>query len=66
MNSLDLDINNYELDDILKLFKVSHDLSHDDMKRAKKIVLMSHPDKSRMSPDIFLFYTKAYKILYLN
>lgn len=64
MNSLDLDINNYELDDILKLFKVSHDLSHDDMKRAKKIVLMSHPDKSRMSPDIFLFYTKAYKILY--
>ena len=64
MNSLDLDINNYELKDILKLFKVSYDLTIDDMKKAKKIVLMSHPDKSRMSPDIFLFYTKAYKILY--
>ena len=64
MNSLDLDINNYDLKDILNLFKVSYDLNEDDMKKAKRVVLMTHPDKSRLAPDIFIFYTKAYKILF--
>tara|TARA_B100000282_G_C31734819_1_gene492850 strand:- start:1756 stop:2634 length:879 start_codon:yes stop_codon:yes gene_type:complete len=64
MNNLDLDINNYNLNDILRLFKLSIDFTGDDMKRAKKMVLMTHPDKSRLSPDVFLFYSKAYKILF--
>tara|TARA_Y100000992_G_scaffold42696_1_gene24336 strand:+ start:240 stop:1115 length:876 start_codon:yes stop_codon:yes gene_type:complete len=64
MESLDLDINNYNLNDILRLFKLSINLQENDMKKAKKMVLMTHPDKSRLSPDVFLFYSKAYKILY--
>ena len=64
MNNLDLDINNYNLNDILRLFKLSIDFTGNDMKRAKKMVLMTHPDKSKLSPDVFLFYSKAYKILF--
>ena len=64
MERLDLDINNYNLNDILRLFKLSINLEEKDMKKAKKMVLMTHPDKSKLSPDVFLFYTKAYKILY--
>ena len=64
MEGLDLDINNYNLNDILRLFKLSIDIREEDMKKAKKMVLMTHPDKSKLSPDVFLFYSKAYKILF--
>lgn len=64
MDNLDLDINNYNLNDILGLFKLSINIQEDDMKRAKKMVLMTHPDKSKLPPDVFLFYSKAYKILF--
>ena len=64
MNSVDLDINNYNLQDILSLFKVPVNFDEHDMKRAKQIVLKTHPDKSKLSADYFLFYSKAYKMLY--
>jgi hypothetical protein len=59
----DLDINNYSMEDILQLFKISN-FDEIEMKRAKKMVLMIHPDKSHLSAEYFYFYTKAYKILY--
>jgi hypothetical protein len=62
--NVDLDIDNYELDDILKLFKLRVDFDESDLKRAKQIVLKTHPDKSKLSPDYFLFYSKAYKMIY--
>ena len=64
MEEEDLDINNYKLDDILQLFKMPMDFNEADMKRAKQIVLKTHPDKSRLSPKYFLFYSKAYKVIF--
>jgi hypothetical protein len=65
MNSnLDLNIDNYSLDDILQLFRLSTDFNEADMKEAKKIVLKMHPDKSRLDAKYFLFFSKAYKVLY--
>jgi len=64
MEQVDLDINNYSLDDILNLFNISHDFTHDDLKAAKKMVLKTHPDKSKLDKKYFLFFTKAYKMLY--
>ncbi len=61
---IDLNIDNYELDDILNLFKIDYDFNHDDLKRIKKYVLQTHPDKSKLSKEYFLFFTKAYKIIY--
>lgn len=61
---LDLDIENYTLDDILNLFKIPKDFNEEDVAKAKKIVLKTHPDKSKLSPDYFRFYSKAYKKLF--
>jgi len=65
MNSnLDLNIDNYSLEDILQLFRLSSDFDERDMKDAKKMVLKMHPDKSRLDAKYFLFFSKAYKVLY--
>jgi hypothetical protein len=64
MEQLDLDINNYNLDDVLKLFGMPYDFTSDDMKQAKKVVLMTHPDKSGLDQKYFLFFSSAYKIIH--
>jgi len=63
-SNLDLNIDNYSLDDILQLFRLSSDFDEADMKNAKKLVLKMHPDKSRLDAKYFLFFSKAYKVLY--
>tara|TARA_B100002019_G_C21216160_1_gene572132 strand:+ start:499 stop:1380 length:882 start_codon:yes stop_codon:yes gene_type:complete len=62
--NIDFNINNYDLDDILNLFQVNHDFNEQDLKAAKKKVLSLHPDKSNLNKEYFLFFSKAYKILY--
>ena len=64
MESIDLNIDNYKLEDILNLFNIDYNFDEQDMKNAKKIVLQSHPDKSNLDKKYFLFFTKAYKYLY--
>jgi hypothetical protein len=59
-----LDIEKYDLDDILKLFKLERNFDEKDLKNAKKIVLLTHPDKSGLHPDYFRFYSNAYKIIF--
>jgi hypothetical protein len=61
---MDLNINNYDLEDILNLFKIPTNFNEAHLKQAKKMVLKTHPDKSGLSPEFFLFYSKAYKVLY--
>lgn len=64
MDSVDLDINNYNLQDILSLFKIPVNFDELDMKMAKQVVLKTHPDKSKLPAEYFLFYSKAYKMLH--
>ena len=64
MTSMDLNIENYDLDDILNLFKMPKNFVEEDIKAAKKIVLKTHPDKSGLHPDYFRFYSQAYKKIY--
>jgi len=61
---IDLDINNYELADILNLFKIPVLFNDKHLREAKVVVLQMHPDKSRLPKEYFLFFTKAYKMLY--
>jgi hypothetical protein len=61
---MDLDITNYDYDDILKLFNISKQFNEEDLKSAKKHVLASHPDKSGLDKSYFLFFSSAYKILF--
>jgi len=58
-----LNIHLYNLDEILALFDLTNNIQIDDLKRAKKKVLMLHPDKSHLGPEYFLFYKKALEIV---
>ena len=64
MESLDLNIDNYNLPDILSLFNVPTLFNAEDLKRAKLAVLKTHPDKSQLPKEYFIFFTKAYRILH--
>ena len=63
MDDFDLDIDNYGLEDILNLFHLDYKFEKSSMKKAKAMALKTHPDKSGLSKDFFLFFMKAYKML---
>lgn len=63
MENFDLNLDNYGLEEILKLFHVNYNLDEKQMKKAKLIALKTHPDKSGLDKSIFLFFMKAYKML---
>jgi hypothetical protein len=60
---LDLDINNYNLKDLLQLFKINGSLDKDKLKSAYKATLMTHPDKSSLDKKYFIFFCEAFKKL---
>lgn len=64
MENLDLDIDNYDYEDILNLFKLNINFQEYDLKNAKKQLLNMHPDKSGLDKKYFLFFSAAYKMLY--
>ncbi len=55
-----LDINEYSFEEILGLFDLNYDFNEEELKKAKKKVLYTHPDKSKLPPKYFLFYKKAF------
>jgi len=63
MDSHDLEVDNYDLEDLLELFKLDYNFSEEDLKGAKKICLQTHPDKSGLEPKYFIFYKKAFEVI---
>ena len=63
-SNLDLDIKNYKLEDITNLFKIPIVFDEAELRKAKLIVLQTHPDKSKLPKEYFLFFSSAYKMLY--
>lgn len=61
---VDLNLENYTLNDLLTLFNLSFKFEEKDLKQAKKIVLRMHPDKSKLDKKYFLFFSSAYKLVY--
>lgn len=62
--NLDLDIDNYDLNDLLQLFNIDYNYTSEDLKSCKKMVLKTHPDKSSLDKKYFMFFSKAYKLLF--
>lgn len=61
---LDLNINNYNREELFALFGLKNKgLTEEIMKECKKIVLKTHPDKSRIDEKYFIFFSSAYKKL---
>ena len=63
MDSFDLNIDNYDLEDLLNLFHLNYEFNEDDLKMAKNRALKTHPDKSGLQKEVFLFFMKAYKMI---
>ena len=59
-----LDVNMYSLTELLGLFDLTYDIDLNGIKRAKKKVLMTHPDKSGLPSDYFLFYKRAFDMVH--
>ena len=60
-NNLDLNIEHYSREDLFNLFGLQNmNLTENVMKECKKIVLKTHPDKSRLDEKYFIFFSKAY------
>jgi len=53
----------YSLEELLGLFDLTYDITLTDLKRAKKVVLMTHPDKSKLDSKYFLFYKQAFDVI---
>ena len=63
MDNFDLNIDNYDLEDLLNLFHLNYEFNGIDMKKAKNVALKTHPDKSGLNREVFMFFMKAYKML---
>jgi hypothetical protein len=59
--SHDLDLDNYNLSDLLNLFHLKYDFNEEDLKKARQMVFKMHPDKSNIDNEYFIFFNKAYK-----
>ena len=65
LNNLDLDLEHYSLEDLYNLFNIpGSQLDEEILKNAKQIVYKMHPDKSRLDPKYFRFFSNAYKRIY--
>ena len=60
---MDLNLYNYELKDLLVLFKLNEDFTAEEFKNAKNIVYAVHPDKCELDKEYFIFFLNAYKLL---
>jgi hypothetical protein len=58
-----LDIKMYSFKELLDLFDLTDKIEEKDLKRAKMKVLMTHPDKSRLPSEYFLFYKQAFQMV---
>ena len=60
-----LDIHEYSLDDLFNLFEIpsTTEIRKEHIRIAKQKVIMSHPDKSRLPPEYFIFYKKAFEMI---
>jgi hypothetical protein len=60
---MDLDIEHYSLQELLKLFKLSENFTPSEFKDARRIVHALHPDKCDKDIKYYLFFKKAYSLL---
>ena len=63
-DDLDLDINNYNYNEILELLNSNNNFNEHDLKESKKLILKLHPDKCNIKKEIFIFYSEVYNLVY--
>ena len=65
LSNLDLNIDNYSLEDLYNLFNIPGGILNEvNLKTAKQIVYKMHPDKSNLDQKYFLFFLNSQSSLY--
>ena len=59
----DLDLDSYSLEDLLSLFKIELPLTGNGVSSARRIAYMTHPDKSGLDREVFIFFKTAFNKL---
>jgi len=60
---MDLNIEHYTFEDLLHLFDLKPNFTHQELKQAYKIVYKAHPDKSGLDKEYFIFLRSAVEML---
>lgn len=63
LSNIDLDLANYDLDDLLGLFGLPATFGEEELRRAKRRAMETHPDKSGLPTEVFRFFHRAYTTL---
>ena len=63
MEKIDLNLDNYDLDELLGLFGLESTYNEPDLRSARKVVMRMHPDKSGLGKEYFIFFSKAFNVL---
>lgn len=63
MEERNLNINDYSFTEVLNLFGLERNISQEEIIQARRKTLMMHPDKSKLPPEYFNFYRKAYELV---
>ena len=62
LSDLDLDIHNYDIDDIFSLFKIDYNYDINILKGNQKTSIET-TDKCSLDPKYFIFFKKAYEVI---
>ena len=60
MEGYDLDLSSYSLEELLGLFNIELPITDLDLERAKRKALKTHPDKSGLNREVFIFFKSAF------
>ena len=60
MEGYDLELSSYSLEELLGLFNIELPITDLDLERAKRKALKTHPDKSGLNKDVFIFFKSAF------
>ena len=63
MENVDLNLDNYSLDDLLSLFSLPIHFDAAQLRQARRVVASSHPDRSHLPGQYFSFFQRAYNLL---
>jgi len=61
--TIDLNLDNYGLDDLLALFQLTPDYGETELKVSRRTVMKMHPDKSGLDKEYFIFFGRAFNLL---
>ena len=63
--TFEFDLDKYSIQDLYNLFNLEPNtvITDEVLRKAKRILIQVHPDKSKLPKEYFMFFNKAYKIL---